>query len=101
MGHSVPQQRMKDVELREWLDKAGERPIALDQCCVGEEGDGACQAKDDDVVAVVADDVVRLLDEQSVKSTASPVLFVAADDVCDGPFVHRGAALLLFEPRSR
>ena len=86
---------VKDVELREWIDEAGECPIALGQSCVGEECDGACQAKDCDVVGVVPEDVVRLLlDHIRLIHRLASVLFVPADVVCDGPFVHRWTALL-------
>ena len=86
---------MRDVELREMMDQAGESAIALDQSGVGEERDGACQAKDDDVLAVVPEDVVRFLGDHIRQiNSLSSVLFVAADDVCDGMLIHRWSTLL-------
>ena len=86
---------MKDVELREGTDEASERPVALNQGRVGEESDGALSAKHDDVVAVIPEDMVRFLHDhvRQIHGLTS-FHFLEVDDVCDGPLVHRGAALL-------
>ena len=86
---------MKYVELREGVNEAGECPITLDQSGVGEEQDGTCLPKDDDVVAVIPEDVVRFLKDHVSQINGLPsLLFVQMDDVCDGPLVHRWSTLL-------
>ena len=92
---------MKDVELREGTDEASERPVALNQGRVGEESDGALSAKHDDVVAVVPNDIVIFLHDRFGQNNGlASFRFLEADDVCNGPLVHRGAALLFYLHRA-
>ena len=55
---AILDEAVKDVELCERLHNASEGAVPLDESRVGEKSDCALQAKDDDVLAVVAEHVV-------------------------------------------
>ena len=95
--HAISQQSMNNVELSERVNEPCKCPIALNQCGVGEERDGALETKDDDVIAVISEDMVGFPSDciGQVHSLSS-VHFVEEDDVCDGPFVHPRGALLFY-----
>ena len=82
--HAIFQESMEHIQLGVGENDAGERSVSLYQRCCSEEFERAFQAKDNDVLSVIAQYVVRFLFDHIFDVNGDPPLeFLSDDDVAE------------------